>query len=135
MLTRSRKKAVDSQTKELEALEAKIKETEERLKDRQSRNGSPAGRGSGRNSPHPRQPLGDAFNGAENDRMQHANSSPLAQQSSRQAQYQVNDKVSPSTKAQWAPSTQESPYRQNPTGYRKPVGQSNAGLGGQYPSR
>jgi hypothetical protein len=51
-----RKKAVSSQTSELEALEARLRATEERLKAAAS-NKSP----SGRSSPKVRTPLGDTF--------------------------------------------------------------------------
>lgn len=82
VLTSSRKQAVSSQSAELEALEARLRETEERLKERQSRTSSPAGRtAGGTNSPHRRQPLGNTFNGQENDRLQPSSAmSPLATQ-------------------------------------------------------
>ena len=60
ILTPRRKKAVSSQTSELEALEARLKATEERLK--QAASGSPPGKSStGRSSPRQRVPLGDTF--------------------------------------------------------------------------
>jgi hypothetical protein len=52
---------VTSQTSELEALEARLKATEERLKAAASGETSPTGRRSGRSSPRPRAPLGDTF--------------------------------------------------------------------------
>jgi len=57
-----KKKVVSSASQELEALEARLRETEELLKKRQtgSASRSPAAT-SGRNSPHRRTPLGAAF--------------------------------------------------------------------------
>jgi len=53
-----KKKAVSSQTSELEALEARLRATEERLKQRQATNGQPP---HGAHSPRQRAPLGDMF--------------------------------------------------------------------------
>ncbi|KAE8448870.1 hypothetical protein EG329_008872 [Mollisiaceae sp. DMI_Dod_QoI] len=59
-----RKKAVSTQTSELEALEARLKATEERLK--KASGGSPPGKSStGRSSPRSRVPLGDTFKDEE----------------------------------------------------------------------
>lgn len=63
-----RKKAVSSQTSELEALEARLRATEERLKAVAS---SP--NRSGRSSPRPRPPLGDTFSSPKQSQ-----TSPLA---------------------------------------------------------
>jgi len=58
-----KKQKVSSQTSELEALEARLKATEERLKAAASARSSPSpnGKPSGRSSPRPRPPVGDAF--------------------------------------------------------------------------
>ena len=60
-----KKAAVDSQTSELQALEARIKEMDKRLEQKMSRTSSPAGRGgaAGGGSEHRRSPLGDTFSG------------------------------------------------------------------------
>ena len=96
----ARKQAVNSQNQELEALEARLRETEQRLKERQSRNSSPAGKSGG--SPHRRKPLGDTFSGQENDRAQPPATSPLATQAP------MSQPVMPSTISQWRPDTRES---------------------------
>ena len=96
-LTLTRKKDVDSQTKELEALEARLKDTENRLKEKQSRTNSPAGRESGRNSPHRRQGLGDTFSISDNGSLQPPGSSPLASQMSYRAAPGY-DQLTPSTR-------------------------------------
>ncbi|MCJ1372864.1 hypothetical protein MMC20_004090 [Loxospora ochrophaea] len=75
-----KKKAVTSQSQELEALEARLRETEERLKLKQSRSSSPAPRNSGYNSPLRQPPFGRVINGKENDRLPAAVTSPLATQ-------------------------------------------------------
>jgi uncharacterized coiled-coil protein SlyX len=54
-----KKKVVSNQTSELEALEARLRATEERLK--KASGGSPPPKPSGRSSPHPRTPLADTF--------------------------------------------------------------------------
>ena len=102
-LTEPRKQAVSSQNAELEALEAKLRETEERLKEQRSRTSSPAGRAAGlAHSPHRRQPLGNTFHGQENDRLQQGvGTSPLA------SQLPAAGSVSASTMSQWRPSVQE----------------------------
>jgi hypothetical protein len=62
----SRKKAVDFQTHELEALEARLRATEERLKQAAGAGIIPGSQArSGRSSPHQRTPLGDTFNAKE----------------------------------------------------------------------
>ena len=63
-----KKAAVDSQTSELQALEARIKEMDKRLEQKRSRTSSPAGvsgRGNGGGGTHEprRSPLGDTFGG------------------------------------------------------------------------
>jgi hypothetical protein len=57
-----RKRVVSTQTSELEALEARIKATEERLKAKQNAAISLSRTPSGRSSPQQRTPLGDTFN-------------------------------------------------------------------------
>ena len=99
-LQSTRKQAVNSQNQELEALEARLRETEQRLKERQSRNSSPAGKSGG--SPHRRKPLGGTFSGQENDRAQQPATSPLATQAP------MSQPVMPSTISQWRPDTRES---------------------------
>lgn len=113
ILTYCRKQAVSTQSQELEALEAKLRETEERLKQRQSRTASPAGKNAGEsNSPHRRKLIGDTFSGQENDRLQSSNSSPLATQSP------ASSSVLASTMSRWRPSAQEaSPGMSGRTGY------------------
>lgn len=123
-----RKKDVDSQTKELEVLQARLKETESRLKERVSRNPSPAGRNDGRSSPHQQQGLDDTLNASDNNSLQApgSGSSPLPPQMSYRAAPGY-DQLTSSTRERWGPSSgsteQEAP-RRGSTGYRKPVGQS-----------
>ena len=75
-----RKKAVSSQSQELEALEARLRETEERLKQRRSRNSSPSSSSNGRNTSHRRAPIGRTFSGQGGEAEQAAVTSPLATQ-------------------------------------------------------
>ncbi len=75
-----RKKAVSSQSQELEALEARLRETEERLKQTRSRNSSPSSPGNGRNTAHRRPPVGRAFSGQGGEVEQAVATSPLATQ-------------------------------------------------------
>jgi hypothetical protein len=74
-LTLSRKKALSSQTSELEALEARLKATEERLKQRQSMIGT-SGRGS--QSPRQRKPISDTFAAPPEGEVHRSPTSPLA---------------------------------------------------------
>lgn len=74
-----RKKAVSSQSQELEALEARLRETEERLKQRRSRNSSPSSPGNSRNTTHRRPPIDRTFSGGDNTEQAVA-TSPLATQ-------------------------------------------------------
>ncbi|CAF9935781.1 MAG: hypothetical protein ALECFALPRED_006550 [Alectoria fallacina] len=62
-----KKEAVNSQTQELQALEARLRDTEQRLREQQSRDPSPAGKNDGTNSSDRRQPLGNTFSGQENN--------------------------------------------------------------------
>lgn len=72
LLIMNRKQAVLTQNQELEALEAKLRETEERLKQKQSRSSSPAtALSDGGNSPRRRQGLEGVFSSPESGR-QHA---------------------------------------------------------------
>lgn len=89
-----KKEAVNSQTKELQALEARLRDTEERLKERQSRDSSPAGRNNGTNSLNRRQPLGNTFDGREKDRLVPSITSPQT----------TSQSVSASTMSHWRPS-------------------------------
>lgn len=96
ILTRSRKQAVTSQSQELETLEAKLKDTEERLRQRQSLPASKAVDGS--NASHRRTPLGDTFSDQKNDRSKASASSPLATQPPNPSS------ISPSTMSHWRPA-------------------------------
>ncbi|KAL6717365.1 hypothetical protein ACLMJK_005280 [Lecanora helva] len=99
-LNRDRKKAVSSQNAELEAIEAKLRQTEERLKEK-SRTSSPAGRAvAGTSSPHRRQPLGNTFDANANSRQHNSAASPGQAHASG---------VSPITMSQWRPTAQETP--------------------------
>lgn len=71
---------MSSQSQELEALEARLRETEERLKQRQSRASSPAAAGSGRKSTHRRPGIGRTFGGEGSEQEQAPATSPLAAQ-------------------------------------------------------
>ena len=84
-LTLCRKKAISSQSAELQALEVRLRETEERLKERQSKSSSPALGGSAYSSPHRRPPIGRTFSGQENDRRQARAYNPPATQPLSQA--------------------------------------------------
>lgn len=93
-----KKEAVDSQTQELQALEARLRDTEERLKERQSRDPSPADTSSGTKPPQSRQPLGNTISGQKNDRLEPFTTSPQA------AQAQASRSVSASTMSRWRPT-------------------------------
>lgn len=81
-LTPIRKQAVSSQSQELEALEARLRETEERLKQKQTKISSYPDVGGRQSSPHRRQPVGTAFGTHEDDMPQVAFPSPRGTQSS-----------------------------------------------------
>ena len=124
--TLHRKKTVDDRTRELEALEVRIRETEERLRDRQSRNNSPVGRssaGGGSNSPHRRHPPGSNFNGLDAYGRQPIRSSPLAGQRQPRDDALDTDQAATGAGSQ-AGSAYNGTHRQSPSGYRKPVGSS-----------
>ena len=76
-----RKQAVSSQSQELEALEARLRETEERLKQKQSKISSQAGVSGGHSSPHRRQPNGTTFSEYQDDKLRAAPVNPLGVQS------------------------------------------------------
>lgn len=103
---------MSSQSAELEAIEARLRETEERLKEKQSRTSSPAGKAAGgANSPLRRQPLGDTFRAHENDRVQQASApSPLA------AQAPASGAVSSSTMSYWKQAAQDDPPERSGNG-------------------
>ena len=70
---------MSSQKSQLEELEAKLRETEERLKQKQSRSSSPAtGVTNGRSSPHRRQGLESVFGGTEGYQPNSSGRSPLS---------------------------------------------------------
>ena len=97
-LSFSRKQAVSSQNQELEALEARLRETEERLREKQS--GS-TGR-NGNNTPHRRQPLGNTFD-IRNTTTQN---SPVATQPASgnpTTRIDSDQRPSPATMGYWKP--------------------------------
>lgn len=120
LLKVDRKKAVDDQTKELEALEARLRETEDRLRERQSRTNSPAGRSYEGGSPHRRQPVGGAFHPNDRNGAQYAQSSPLNPQSSPQGR---SSQVTAGAQGQGA-STYLDYRTSGPPTPRKPLGQT-----------
>ncbi|KAL9134874.1 MAG: hypothetical protein Q9175_003944 [Cornicularia normoerica] len=92
------KEAVNSQTQELQALEARLRDTEERLKERQSRDLSSARRHNGTNSFDRRQSPGNTFSGEENDRLESSTTGLQATQAP------TSQSVSASTMSQWRPT-------------------------------
>ena len=95
---RRRKEAVDSQTQELQKLEARLRDTEKRLKERLSREPSPANGRKGTNSPSRNPPPGGTFSGQENDRLGHSTIE------SQERQAPVSQSVSASTMSRWRPT-------------------------------
>lgn len=97
--------AVSTQTKELEALEARLRRTEELLKQKQSTTSLRAP-DSGRNSPHRRTPLGNPFAAppSEDDEKEQA---PVASPLSRNPLEQARSR--PATAKSVAPPTHEAP--------------------------
>ena len=89
---------MDSQTQELQALEARLRDTEERLKERQSRNPSPARRNNDTDSFDKQQPRGDTFDVHKNDGQGLLTTSPRATNNPK------SQSVSASTMSQWRPS-------------------------------
>ncbi|MCJ1368222.1 hypothetical protein MMC16_007363 [Acarospora aff. strigata] len=77
-IAKLRKKAVSSQSQELEALEARLRETEERLKQRRSRTSSPSSSNNARNTSHRRPGIGRAFGGRGSETEPASVTSPLA---------------------------------------------------------
>lgn len=78
-LTIFRKRAVSSQSAELEALQARLRATEERLKARQSQSASPSGGNSKQSIPRRRVPVGNP-SGSLRTTQPAAPTSPLATQ-------------------------------------------------------
>ena len=117
---------MSSQNAELEAIEAKLRQTEERLKEK-SRTSSPIGRaGAGTNSPHRRQPLGSTFGGQEHDRVQQSSvASPLAGQAHPQG-------VSTSTMSHWRPTAEEKSMGTKEPARDLPAEQLSGQQGGRY---
>lgn len=93
-----KKEAVNSQTQELQALEARLRETEERLKERQSRDPSPAGRKIGTELPSKHRPFDNTYAGEEKNRL---GSSTTSTQS---RQVPASQTVSSSTMSRWRPT-------------------------------
>ena len=93
-----RKEAVNSQTQELHALEARLRDTEERLKERQSKDPSSADRIGPTNLPNRRQPLGETLNGQDNNRLESSTTTPEAKQAP------ASQSVSASTMSRWRPA-------------------------------
>ena len=98
MLTLVRKEAVNSQTQELQALEARLRDTEERLKEQQSRDPYSAGRNNGTKSLNGHQPLGNTISDQCNDRLESSSTSPQATQAP------ASHSVSASTMSHWRPA-------------------------------
>lgn len=67
---------MNSQSQELEALEARLRETEERLKQKGGGSSPGTARQKSGNTPHRRQPLGGTFTGQENERPSERNQTP-----------------------------------------------------------
>lgn len=95
---RRRKEAVDSQTQELQNLEARLRDTEKRLKEHQSRDPSPIAGRKGTDSPTKHPPSGNTFNGQENDRLEHSTIQ------SQERQVPGSQSVSASTMSRWRPT-------------------------------
>ncbi|CAF9936558.1 hypothetical protein IMSHALPRED_010798 [Imshaugia aleurites] len=116
-----KKQAVDSQTQELQALEAQLRDTEERLKERQSRDPSSAGRNNGANSLNRRQALGNTFSGQENGRLEYSTTSPRATQAP------TSQSVSASTMSHWRPAQETAPETGGGKApFTRPDGQQNS---------
>lgn len=116
-----RKEAVNSQAKELQALEARLRDTEELLKERQSRGPSPVGRNNGIDPLNIRKPLGNTPGGQENGRLQSTSTNPHATQAPSP------QSVSASTLAHWRP-TQRTDAGTNGVNapFARPSGQENS---------
>lgn len=90
---------MNSQTQELQALEARLRDTEERLKERQLRDASLAGRNNATHSSNRREPGGNISSGEkENSRLESSTTSPQAKQAP------ATQAVSASTMSQWRPT-------------------------------
>ena len=116
-----RKEAVNSQAKELQALEARLRDTEELLKERQSRGPSPAGRKNVNDSLSSRQPLGNTSGGQENGRLESSSTNPHATQAPS------SQSVSASTLAHWRPTqSTDSGTNGGSAPFARPSGQENS---------
>ena len=89
---------MESQTQELQALEARLRVTEERLKERQSRDPSPARRNNDTDSSDKHQPRGEISDVHKNDGHGLLTTSPRATNNPQ------SQSVSASTMSQWRPS-------------------------------
>ena len=89
---------MDSQTQELQALEARLRDTEERLKERQSRDPSQARRNNDTDSFDKHQSRGNTFGVRKNDGQGLLTASPPATNNPK------SQSVSASTMSQWRPS-------------------------------
>ena len=102
-LKRHRKQNLSSQTAELEALQARLRETEQRLSEKQSALPSSTNRTTGgTNSPHRRQPLGDTFDSRDGGQSSQNAASPLSNTSRSET-----GSVLPSTMSRWKPDPQD----------------------------
>jgi len=119
---------VSSQSAELEALEARLRETEERLREKQSQKSSPAPRATGDlNPPHRRQPLGDTFAAHESEHIQQPSvSSPLA------AQPPPSGAVSSSTMSFWRQAAQDGSSERSRNARDVPAEQLSGQQGSRY---
>ena len=110
---------MNSQAKELQALEARLRDTEELLKERQSRGPSPAGRKNVTDSLSNRQPLGNTSGGQENGRQSSSTNPHATQAPSSQS-------VSASTLAHWRPTQSTDPGTNGGSApFARPSGQEN----------
>lgn len=117
-----RKESVDSQAKELQALEARLRDTEELLKERQSRGPSSVGRNNEIESLNSRQPLGNASGGQENGRLESSSTYPHATQAPS------SQSVSASTLAHWRPAQNTASGTDGGGApFARPSGQENSG--------
>ena len=112
---------MNSQAQELQALETQLRDTEERLKERQSRGPSPVSKNNGSDSLNSRQPLGNTFGGQGNNRLESSTTNPHATQAS------PSQSVSASTMSHWRP-TQNAGSETNAGSapFARPSGQENS---------
>ena len=115
---------MNSQTQELQALEARLRDTEERLKERQSRDPSPAARKIGADPYNKNRSFDNTYTGEENNRLGSSATSPQSSQAP------ASQTLSPSTMSRWRP-TQETTsgtsagYPGSET-FTRPSGQENS---------